>query len=143
VTALEVFAEELRSRHFGTAPLLLANVWDAASARAVADAGHRVIATSSAAVAASLGRGDHEEMSADESLAAVARIAAAVDLPVTSDLEAGYGLAPSELVERLLEAGGSAATLRTVTTTARRSWSTPTSKRITSPPCARPVGLQG
>jgi 2-methylisocitrate lyase-like PEP mutase family enzyme len=98
-------ADDLRARHFAPGPLVLANVWDSASARAVATAGHPVVATSSAAVAASLGLADHEQMSADDALTAVARIADAVDLPVTADLEAGYGLSPSELVDRLLDAG--------------------------------------
>lgn len=105
VNTMVELAEELRSRHFGTEPLILANVWDAVSARTVAEAGHPVIATSSAAVAASLGLGDHEEMTAEDAFAAVARIAAAVDVPVTADLEAGYGLPAPELVDRLLDAG--------------------------------------
>ncbi|MHB1738560.1 MAG: isocitrate lyase/PEP mutase family protein [Actinomycetes bacterium] len=98
-------AEELRARHFGEAPLVLANVWDAASARAVAAAGHPVIATSSAAVAASLGRADHEQMDTDEAFGVLRRIAEAVSVPVTADIEAGYGLPPAEIAQRLLEAG--------------------------------------
>ncbi|MDA8045451.1 MAG: isocitrate lyase/phosphoenolpyruvate mutase family protein, partial [Actinomycetota bacterium] len=49
--SLQAFAVDLRSRHFATEPLIVANVWDVASARAVADTGHPVLATSSAAVA--------------------------------------------------------------------------------------------
>lgn len=98
-------AEALRARHFAGAPLVLANVWDAASARAVAAAGHPVIATSSAAIAASLGRGDHEQLDPEEAFAALRRIAGAVSVPVTADIEAGYGLAPDMLARRLLEAG--------------------------------------
>jgi 2-methylisocitrate lyase-like PEP mutase family enzyme len=71
---------------------VLANVWDVASARAVAAVpGCRAIATSSAACARSLGWEDGERIPPGEMLAAVARIAAAVELPVTADLEAGYG----------------------------------------------------
>lgn len=71
---------------------MLANVWDVASARAVAAVpGCRAIATSSAACARSLGWEDGEQIPPEEMLAAVARIARAVELPVTADLEAGYG----------------------------------------------------
>src|SRR5207248_179729 len=55
--------------------------------------------------AGALGYRDHEEAPADEVFAAVARIVRAVDVPVTADLEAGYGLAPAELVDRMLAAG--------------------------------------
>ena len=98
-------AADLRARHFTAEPLILTTVWDAVSARAVADAGHPVLATSSAAIAASLGSGDHEQMSAEEAFAAVARIVRAVEVPVSADMEAGYGLPPREFVDRLLEAG--------------------------------------
>ncbi|MEU1704576.1 isocitrate lyase/phosphoenolpyruvate mutase family protein [Streptomyces sp. NPDC005706] len=85
-------------------PLVLPGPWDAASARACVDAGFPALATPSAGVAASLGYEDGETP-ADEMFAAVARIARAVDVPVSADVESGYGLAPKELVERLLEAG--------------------------------------
>ena len=85
-------------------PLVLPGPWDAASARVFVEAGFPALATPSAGIAASLG---HEDGStpADEMFAAVARIARAVDVPVSADVEGGYGLAPKELVERLLEAG--------------------------------------
>ncbi|WP_369880223.1 isocitrate lyase/phosphoenolpyruvate mutase family protein [Kitasatospora sp. CB02891] len=86
-------------------PLVLPNVWDAVSARAFADAGFTALATSSSAVAAVLGHRDGEDTPADEMFAAVGRIVRSVDVPVTADIEAGYGLAPAEIVERLLEAG--------------------------------------
>lgn len=71
---------------------MLANVWDVASARAVAAVpGCRAIATSSAACARSLGWEDGEQIPPAEMLAAVGRIARTVELPVTADLEAGYG----------------------------------------------------
>jgi 2-methylisocitrate lyase-like PEP mutase family enzyme len=99
-------AERLRALHQPGNPLVLANVWDAASARVVADAGFPAIATSSGAVARSLGYPDTDAMPADLAFAAVARIARAVpDLPVTADLEAGYGLPPHEFAERLLASG--------------------------------------
>src|SRR5436189_6227815 len=82
----------LRSLHIPGDPLLLANVWDVGSAMVVVDAGFPVIATSSAAVARSLGYDDGEKMGADVALGAIGRIAAAVAVPVTADFEAGYGL---------------------------------------------------
>ncbi|MFF3845125.1 isocitrate lyase/phosphoenolpyruvate mutase family protein [Streptomyces sp. NPDC002328] len=100
-------AEAFRALHRRPAPevpLVLPGPWDAASARALADAGFPALATPSAAVAASLGYADGETP-AHEMFAAVARIARAVDVPVTADVEDGYGLPPKELVERLLEAG--------------------------------------
>lgn len=107
-------AEELRARHFAGTPLVLANVWDAASARAVAAASHPVIATSSAAIAASLGGADHEQIHPDDAFGALGRIAGAVSVPVTADIEAGYGLPAAEIAERLLEAAtGMAARSRT------------------------------
>jgi 2-methylisocitrate lyase-like PEP mutase family enzyme len=75
--------------------LVLPNAWDVASARAFAALpGCRALATTSAAVARSLGWEDGEQTPVDEMLRVVARIAAAVDVPVTADLEAGYGDPP-------------------------------------------------
>lgn len=100
-------ASDLRALHRGRTPddpLVLPGPWDAASARVFADAGFPALATPSAGVAASLGYEDGQTP-ADEMFAAVARIARAVPVPVTADVEAGYGLPPGELVERLLTAG--------------------------------------
>ncbi|MFF7336077.1 isocitrate lyase/phosphoenolpyruvate mutase family protein [Streptomyces sp. NPDC008163] len=100
-------ASGLRALHHGRAPgdpLVLPGPWDAASARVFADAGFPALATPSAGVAASLGYEDGGTP-ADEMFAAVARIARAVSVPVSADVEAGYGLPPAELVERLLAAG--------------------------------------
>ncbi|MFG2801439.1 isocitrate lyase/PEP mutase family protein [Streptomyces pseudovenezuelae] len=85
-------------------PLVLPGPWDAVSARVYEEAGFPALATPSAGIAAALG---HEDGStpADEMFAAVARICGAVEIPVSADVEGGYGLAPKELVERLLEAG--------------------------------------
>jgi 2-methylisocitrate lyase-like PEP mutase family enzyme len=85
--------------------MVLPNAWDAASARAVVKAGFPAVATSSAAVAAVLGYGDGENTPVVEMLDAVARIAAAVEAPVTADIERGYGLAPAQIVERLAATG--------------------------------------
>jgi 2-methylisocitrate lyase-like PEP mutase family enzyme len=98
-------AEMLRSLHRAGTPLVLPNAWDAASAQAVVAAGFPVVATTSSGVAASLGWLDGEQTPPVEMFAAVGRMARAVDVPVTADIEAGYGLSPDELVSRLLEAG--------------------------------------
>ncbi|MFD1150752.1 isocitrate lyase/PEP mutase family protein [Saccharothrix hoggarensis] len=95
----------LRSLHVAGAPLVLPNAWDAASARVVVDAGYPAVATASAAVSAALGYPDGHGMPVDEAFAAVRRIASAVDVPVTADIERGYGLPPGEIVARLAEAG--------------------------------------
>lgn len=104
-------ASLLRSLHVPGRPLVLPNIWDAGTARLVVEAGFPVVATSSAAVAESLGYRDHQGASAAEMLAAAGRIARAVDVPVTVDAEAGYGLPPAELVSRLLAAGVSGCNL--------------------------------
>ena len=98
-------AEWFRRRHRGPGPVVLPNAWDAASAQVMQEAGFEAIATTSAGVAASLGREDHEGLGPDDMFAAVGRIAAAVSVPVTADLESGYGLDATELVERALGAG--------------------------------------
>jgi 2-methylisocitrate lyase-like PEP mutase family enzyme len=85
-------AEQFRLLHHAPPLLVLPNVWDVASARVFAALpGCRAIATSSAAVARSLGWEDGEQAPVEEMLRVVERIAAAVEVPVTADLEAGYG----------------------------------------------------
>jgi 2-methylisocitrate lyase-like PEP mutase family enzyme len=105
VTDLAAHAATLRDLHQRGNPLVLPNVWDAATAGLVVEAGFPVVATSSSAVANSLGFADGEQAPADEIFAAVGRIAKAVDRPVTADIEAGYGLPADELVAALLDAG--------------------------------------
>jgi 2-methylisocitrate lyase-like PEP mutase family enzyme len=84
-------AEQLRKLHCGPRILILANAWDVASARIVEELGYPAIATTSAGVAAALGYPDGQYISRDEMLDVVARIAAAVRVPVTADFESGYG----------------------------------------------------
>lgn len=84
-------ARLFRQMHDRSRVLLLPNAWDAGSARVFADAGSLAIATTSAGAAWSLGYADGEHAPLDEVLAATARIAGAVDLPVTADIESGYG----------------------------------------------------
>ena len=92
MTSQERLAADFRALHLAPPILVLANVWDVASAVAVADApGCRALATSSAGVAAVLGYPDGERIPAAEMLDLVARIVRAVGVPVTADLEAGYG----------------------------------------------------
>ncbi|MEV3911254.1 isocitrate lyase/PEP mutase family protein [Streptomyces canus] len=100
---VEVFRALHRNR-LPDDPLVLPGPWDAISARVCEEAGFPALATPSAGIAAALGHRDGSTP-ADEMFAAVARISAAVDIPVSADVEGGYGLAPKELVERLLEAG--------------------------------------
>lgn len=103
---LNAHADLLRDLHHGKL-LVLPNAWDEASAELVVELGFPVVATSSAAIADVLGHQDGERAPWREMFAAVARIAAAVPVPVpvTMDAEAGYGLAPREFVDELLEAG--------------------------------------
>ena len=98
-------AQDLRALHVPGSPLLLANVWDAASAAMVEEAGYAAVATSSAAVADTEGWPDTNAMPPEVALAAVARVVRGTSLPVTADIEGGYGLAAFELVDRLLATG--------------------------------------
>ena len=104
-TALAERADALRRLHRNPRPLVLPNAWDVASARLVVKAGFSVVATSSGAIAATLGYEDNDSMPVDEAFGVVARITRSVSVPVTADVEAGYGLSPQALVERLLAAG--------------------------------------
>ncbi|UNS98555.1 isocitrate lyase/phosphoenolpyruvate mutase family protein [Streptomyces tubbatahanensis] len=103
-------AKRLRALHRDRAPgdpLVLPGPWDAASARAFAEAGFPALATPSAGVSASLGHADGQ-CPGEEMFAAIGRVTRAVralDVPVTADVERGYGLAPAELAERLHAAG--------------------------------------
>jgi 2-methylisocitrate lyase-like PEP mutase family enzyme len=104
-STLVALADQLRSLHRPGDPLVLVNAWDAGSARTLAGAGARVIATSSAAVAAALGEPDDDCMDVDLAFDVIRRISAATSVPVTADVEAGYGLEPDELIGRLIAAG--------------------------------------
>jgi 2-methylisocitrate lyase-like PEP mutase family enzyme len=110
-TDLQSRCDRLRSLHRPGAPLLLPNAWDVATARAVVAAGFPVVATTSGGVAGTLGHEDHEAAPADEMLAAAARIIRGVDVPVTVDAEAGYGMQPADLVAELQRAGAAGCNL--------------------------------
>src|ERR1700712_3840231 len=101
---LQAQAEQLRELHRGEL-LVLPNVWDAASARIVVEAGFPAVATASAAITAMLGYPDGEGAPWAEMFAAAGRVARAVPVPVTVDAEAGYHLPPRQLVDQLLEIG--------------------------------------
>src|SRR5918997_4605382 len=110
-TELQSRCDLLRSLQRPGAPLLLPNAWDVATARAVVAAGFPVVATTSGGVAPTLGYEDHEGAPAEEMLAAAARIARGVEVPVTVDAEAGYGMEPAELVAALRAAGAAGCNL--------------------------------
>jgi 2-methylisocitrate lyase-like PEP mutase family enzyme len=101
-------AAALRGLHSSSEILLLPNVWDVASARIIEEGGFPAIATTSAGVAFALGYPDGEKISREEMLALVARIAAAVNVPVTADVESGYGPTPvdaARTAQAVIEAG--------------------------------------
>lgn len=98
-------AQTLLQLHQDPSLLVLVNVWDVISARVVADLpGCTALATASHSIAATLGYDDGENIPREEMLSLVGRIAAAVDLPVTADLEAGYG-DPGETVRQAIALG--------------------------------------
>jgi 2-methylisocitrate lyase-like PEP mutase family enzyme len=90
-------AEILRKLHVEPRILVLPNVWDVASARIMEELGYPAIATTSAGVAFSRGYSDGQVISRDEMLDVVSRVANAVNVPVTADVEAGYGLTPQDM----------------------------------------------
>jgi 2-methylisocitrate lyase-like PEP mutase family enzyme len=92
-------AEKFRKLHHGPHILALPNAWDVVSARILEEVGHPAIATSSAAMAFSHGYPDGQRISRSEMLDAVARITRAVRVPVTADLESGYGKTPEEIAD--------------------------------------------
>ena len=106
--AQQAKAESLRSLH-SDGVLVLPNAWDAGSAAVIAAAGAKAIATTSGGVAWSVGRTDGQGLTREEMVEQVRRIAGAVDVPVTADVEGGYGPTPEDVaktVEGVVEAGG-------------------------------------
>jgi 2-methylisocitrate lyase-like PEP mutase family enzyme len=92
-------AHLFRSLHTPSAPLALANAWDVASARVIEASGAHAIATTSAGVAWSLGSPDGDVLNRDRALRLIARIVAAVSVPVTADIEGGYGKDAADVAE--------------------------------------------
>jgi len=101
-------AMQFRQRHRGPGVLILPNAWDVASARIIEEAGFPAIATTSAGIAFSLGYPDGQKISREEMIARIGRIARAVKVPVTADIEAGYGSTPEDAARttrELIQAG--------------------------------------
>src|SRR5580700_6610309 len=96
-------ARQFLELHRGPKILVLPNAWDVASARIFEDAGFPAIGTTSAGVAFSLGFPDGQKIPREEMLAVVRRIAEAVEVPVTADVEAGYGSTPEEVADTARE----------------------------------------
>ncbi|MFE3938577.1 isocitrate lyase/phosphoenolpyruvate mutase family protein [Streptomyces goshikiensis] len=99
-------SQRLKQLHAEYKPLVLPTVWDVWSARTAADAGFPALTIGSHPLADSRGAEDHEGQTFEEVLAAVRPIIAAVDVPVSVDLEAGYGQQPADLIAGLTEVGG-------------------------------------
>jgi 2-methylisocitrate lyase-like PEP mutase family enzyme len=102
-------AETFRRLHVKGSPLVLFNAWDAGSAQAVARGGAAAIATGSWSVAGAHGFGDGEKLPLDLVIDNIARVVAAVDLPVSLDFEGGYARAPRELSANLARVIGAGA----------------------------------
>jgi len=101
-------ARVLRKLHAGPKILVLPNVWDALGARMLESLGYPAVATASMAVAFSLGYDDGERITLDAMLGAIARVASAVDVPVSADVEGGYADTPegvAKTIRRVIEAG--------------------------------------
>jgi 2-methylisocitrate lyase-like PEP mutase family enzyme len=96
-------AEALRTLHQGPKILLFANVWDVGGAKTVEALGFPALATTSAGIANMLGYVDGENISRGEMLEIVSRIAPAVKVPVTADMEAGYARTPEEMYDMATE----------------------------------------
>jgi 2-methylisocitrate lyase-like PEP mutase family enzyme len=92
-------AAQFRQFHHERPLLVLPNIWDAASARIVEQAGFRAIATTSSGLAAALGYRDGQHISRDMLIEALARITRVVECPVTADIEAGYGDSIDEIIQ--------------------------------------------
>jgi 2-methylisocitrate lyase-like PEP mutase family enzyme len=98
-------AQALLALHQPGNPVILPTVWDAWSARLAVDAGFAALTVGSHPVADSVGKSDQEGMTFDDLLARVKQITAAVDVPISVDIESGYGEAPTRLIDGLLDAG--------------------------------------
>jgi len=101
-------AMQFRQRHRGPGALVLPNAWDVASTRIFEEAGFPAIATTSAGIAFSLGYPDGQKIPREEMIARIGRIARAVKVPVSADIEAGYGSTPEDAARttrELIQAG--------------------------------------
>ena len=105
MTDLAAKATDLLRLHHTGSTLVLPTVWDAWSARAVAEAGFPALSIGSHPLADSRGQKDNEGMTLADALDGIRRVAGAVEVPVTADVESGYDTPADELVERVLDAG--------------------------------------
>ncbi|HWZ26449.1 MAG TPA: isocitrate lyase/phosphoenolpyruvate mutase family protein [Verrucomicrobiae bacterium] len=99
--ALKAKADAFRNMHHAPPLLVLPNAWDAVTARLFVQAGARAIATTSAGISATLGYPDGQNIPSELMMQAIARIANAVNVPVTADIESGYADSPKELGESM------------------------------------------
>src|SRR5580700_8744153 len=116
-------ARQFLELHHGPKILVLPNAWGVSSARIFEDQGFPAIATTSAGIAFSLGYPDGQKISREEMLARVTRIARAVKVPVTADVEAGYGDKPQDAARTacaLIEAGAVGMNLEDATSDAQQ-----------------------
>jgi 2-methylisocitrate lyase-like PEP mutase family enzyme len=102
-------AAYFRSLHTPGSPLVLVNAWDAASARVAEEAGSRAVATTSAGIAWSLGVRDGDVLDRAAAVAATGRVVAAVKVPVTADIESGFGADPGAVAETIRLIAGTGA----------------------------------
>jgi 2-methylisocitrate lyase-like PEP mutase family enzyme len=102
---LQERAEALLALHQPGNPVILPTVWDAWSAKLAVDAGFSALTIGSHPLADSIGKADQEGMTFDDVLGRVQQITAAVDVPVSVDIESGYAQAPTRLIEGLLSVG--------------------------------------
>jgi len=98
-------AARLKELHDGARPLVLPTVWDAWSARVAERSGFAALTIGSHPLAEALGSEDGEKLSLEQAFTAAAPIIASVDVPVSVDLESGYGHPPADLVEGLVAVG--------------------------------------
>lgn len=114
MTNVKAHATTLAEQHESGNLLVLPTVWDTWSAQVATDAGFTALSVGSHPVADAIGSSDGENMDFAEYLDVVQRIVEAADVPISADVESGYGLEPAELIERLLEAGAVGANIEDV-----------------------------
>lgn len=114
MTDVTQLARQFADAHESGRTLVLPTVWDTWSARIAADAGFPGLTIGSHPVADAIGSSDGEHMDFDEYLAVARRIVGSVDLPVSVDVESGYGLHPAELIRRVLDTGAVGANIEDV-----------------------------
>ncbi|MGP6173611.1 isocitrate lyase/PEP mutase family protein [Corynebacterium sp. A21] len=111
---LTTLARQFSQAHESGRVLVLPTVWDTWSAAVAVDAGFEGLTIGSHPVADSIGSSDGENMRFEDYLVSIKRITGSVEVPVSADVESGYGLAPAELIEKLLEAGAVGANIEDV-----------------------------